>query len=179
VVDWARPRSPDGLPQGAIGLDRPTRAVMRWAMRDWQRMQRLNATLGTAGAAWQLDVRPAIASAAFFVIRTASPDQGTEALLRHGMALQRFWLAAEQLGLGLQPALATLIFAHHGRHGTAFTTEAALRARAAGLAARVTALLGDPDAVVFLGRLGHRRPGAPGPRSVRRPLEELLLPAGG
>jgi nitroreductase len=148
-------------------------------MRDWQRMQRLNATLGTAGAAWQLDVRPAIASAAFFVIRTASPDQGTEALLRHGMALQRFWLAAEQLGLGLQPALATLIFAHHGRHGTAFTTEAALRTRAAGLAARFTALLGDPDAVVFLGRLGHRRPGAPGPRSVRRPLEELLLPAGG
>jgi hypothetical protein len=95
------------------------------------------------------------------------------------MALQRFWLAAEQLGLGLQPALATLIFAHHGRHGTAFTTEAALRTRAAGLAARFTALLGDPDAVVFLGRLGHRRPGAPGPRSVRRPLEELLLPAGG
>ncbi len=179
VVDWTRPRSPDGLPQGAIGLDRPTRAVMRWAMRDWQRMRRLNAVLGTAGAAWQLDLRPAIASAAFFVIRTAGRDQGTEALLRHGIGLQRFWLAAEQLGLGLQPALATLIFAHHGRHGTAFTSEAALRTRAAGLAARFTALLGDPDAVVFLGRLGQRPPGAPGPRSVRRPLAELLLPAGG
>lgn len=184
VVDWNHARSPDGLPQGAIGLDRPTRAVMRWAMRDWRRMQRLNATLGTAGAAWQLDLRPAIASAAFFVIRTTdpdqgSPDQGAEALLRHGMALQRFWLAAEQLGLGLQPALATLIFAHHGRHASAFTTEAALRSRAAGLAARFSSLLGDPDAVVFLGRLGQRPPGAPGPRSVRRPLEELLLPAGG
>lgn len=176
VVDWHRPRSPDGLPDGAIGLDRPTRAVMRWAMRDWQRMHRLNRILGTAGAAWQLDLRPALASAAFFVIRPRHPAREPADLLRHGMALQRFWLAAEQLGLGLQPALATLIFAHHGRHGTAFTVEPALRARAARLAGRFAAALGVPDAVLFLGRLGRRRPGLPGPRSIRRPLEELLLP---
>jgi molybdopterin/thiamine biosynthesis adenylyltransferase/nitroreductase len=177
VVDWHRARSPDGLPEGAIGLDRPTRAVMRWAMRDWQRMQRLNRVFGTAGAAWQLDLRPALASAAFFVIRAREAAGGPEALLRHGMALQRFWLVAEQLGLGLQPALATLIFAHHGRHGTGFTADAALRSRAGGLARSFAALLGDPDLVLFLGRLGRRRPGrVPGPRSVRRPLEELLLP---
>lgn len=176
VVDWHRPRSPDGLPQGAIGLDRATRAVMRWAMRDWTRMQRLNRILGTGGAALQLDLRPALASAAFFVIRMRTPGAEPADLLRHGMALQRFWLVAEQLGLGLQPALATLIFTHHGRHGTAFTTEEALRPRAARLAARFAALLGEPDAVLFLGRLGRRRPGLPGARSVRRPLEELLLP---
>jgi molybdopterin/thiamine biosynthesis adenylyltransferase len=178
VVDWHHPRSPTGLPSGAIGLDRPTLAVMRWAVRDWQRMQRLNKVAGTWGAQLQLDIRPALASAAFFVIRTRAPDDTAPAQLRHGMALQRFWLAAEAMGLGMQPALATLIFAHHGRHATAFTVDVQLRTHAARLAARLEQVAGDIDALVFLGRLGQRRPGLPGPRSVRRPLEELLLPAG-
>ncbi len=187
MVDWHRQRSPDGLPAGAIGLDRPTLAIMRWAMRDWSRMQRLNKVLGTWSAQLQLDLRPAIASAAFFVVRTRTRDDGVmrtrtrdddaQATLRHGMALQHFWLVAEELGLAMQPALATLAFAHHGRHGTAFTADATLRERAARLAARLEAVTGDADSLVFLGRLGQRRPGLPGPRSVRRSLEELLLPA--
>ncbi len=181
MVDWHRTRSPDGLPAGAIGLDRPTLAIMRWAMRDWGRMRRLNTVLGTWTAQLQLDLRPAIASAAFFVVRAretdAAPVAGGEATLRHGMALQRFWLVAEALGLAMQPALATLAFAHYGRHGTEFTADARLRERAAVLAARLETVAGDPDALVFMGRIGQRRPGLPGPRSVRRPLEELLLPA--
>jgi hypothetical protein len=52
-----------------------------------------------------------------------------------------------------------------------------LRARAAQLATRLAAVAGDPDTLVFLGRIGQRKAGLPGSRSVRRPLEELLLPA--
>ncbi|WP_311762351.1 hypothetical protein, partial [Pseudomonas aeruginosa] len=56
VVDWQHRRSPAGIPASATGLDRPTRAVMRWAIRDWQSMRRLNAVLGTWGAQAQLDL---------------------------------------------------------------------------------------------------------------------------
>jgi len=177
MVDWQRERSPDGLPARAIGLDRPTLAVMRWAMRDWARMRRVNNLLGTWSAALQLDLRPAVASAALFTIRARRAGRGPLDVLRWGEGLQRFWLEAESLGLGMQPALATLIYADHGKRGTPFTTEAKPRARAAVLARRLADLAGDTDALVFLGRLGRRHPGIPGPRSVRRPLEELLLPA--
>lgn len=186
VIDWHHARSPTGLPVGAIGLDRPTLAIMRWAMRDWSRMQRLNAVLGTWTATFQLDLRPALASATFFVVRQRTrgeivrkrtPDPGAAAALRHGIALQRLWLAAEAMGLAMQPALATLSFAHHGRHATPFTVDERLRQRATQLASRLEAVAGNLDDLVFLGRLGQRPPGLPGPRSVRRPLEELLLPA--
>jgi len=181
VVDFRRARSPGGIPAGALGLDPATVALMRWAMRDWQRMRRLNGLAGTWAPALQMDLRPALASAAFFVVRAVRPpEEGERAgfLLRAGARLQRFWLTATALGLGMQPALATVIFADHGARGTAFTQEPGIAARAAELAGRFRALLGAPEEVLFMGRIGALKPGLPGPRSVRRPLEELLLPPG-
>jgi molybdopterin/thiamine biosynthesis adenylyltransferase/nitroreductase len=175
VLDWQRPRSPAGIPVGALGLDAATLALMRWAMRDWRRLDRLNRTIGTLAAAFQMDLRPALASAAFFVIRPARPAD-PPALLHAGEALQRFWLTATELGLGFQPALATLIFADHGARGTEFSAAPGLAQRAATLAERFRATLGDPREVVFMGRLGAQPPGIPGPRSVRRPLDDLMQP---
>jgi hypothetical protein len=145
------------------------------AMRDWRRLDRLNRTIGTLAAAFQMDLRPALASAAFFVIRPARPAD-PPALLHAGEALQRFWLTATELGLGFQPALATLIFADHGARGTEFSAAPGLAQRAATLAERFRATLGDPREVVFMGRLGAQPPGIPGPRSVRRPLDDLMQP---
>jgi len=177
VVDFQRPRSPDGIPVGTLGLDRTTVSIMRWAMRDWQRMHRLNRITGTWAAALQMDLRPALASGGFFVVRQSHtvPDECRIGfLLRAGESLQRFWLTATAMGLGMQPALATVIFADHGARGTPFTQDPLLSARAGELAARFRRTLGDPTDVLFMGRIGALPPGPPGPRSVRRPLEELL-----
>ena len=79
-------------------------------------------------------------------------------------------------------AVADLLLAHGGFDVAGFLDAAPKLAQVLGLPvlgdeSRFAALLGDPDGVLFLGRVGQRRPGhVPGPRSVRRPLEELLLP---
>lgn len=180
VVDWSLARSPHGLPAQAIGLNKPTLRMMRWAMNDWRRMHRLNSTMGTAGAAIQLDIVPGLASAAFFSLRTepTAPGQDrAERLLRDGEQIQRFWLTATRRGLALQPALATLIFADHGATDAPFTADPRLRAAAVRLAADVTGLLGPVSGLRFLGRVGRRPDGMPGPRSVRRSVQDLTLPA--
>ena len=179
VLDWTRRFSPTGIPVLSLGLDRATLAIMRWGMADWCRMERLNRWLGTGGVALQLDLLPGLASAAFFSIRADLPETGPsriEALLSAGQALQRFWLTATQLGLAMQPALATLIFADHGARDTAFTQDAASRARARRLSARFVTVFGRPASdYIFLGRIGERFAALPRARSIRRPLEDLLI----
>ena len=177
VIDWANARSASGLPARAVGLDRATLSIMRWGMVSWQRMRRLNALLGTGGAALQLDVLPGLRSAAFFSVRARAGDRGEPVLaaLRDGERLQRFWLTATRLGLGVQPALATVIFADHGAQGTPFSAAAGLPERANRLAASVAAVLGPVGELRFLGRIGLRPAGMPRPRSVRRPLADLLV----
>ena len=183
VVDWIRDRSPDGIPARAIGLNRPTRLLMKWATQRWTRMQRLNALLGTGGAAMQMDIWPALASSAFFVVHVPAHPTGTDAtdptsLLRTGEQLQRFWLTATRLGLAVQPALATLIFADYGATASSFTRDARVQRRAAVLGRRVEAMLGPVATLKFIGRIGLRSDRLPGARSVRKPLEELLWPPG-
>ena len=174
VLDWERRHSPDGLPARAIGLGRATLAVMRWGMRSWPRMVRLNALMGTGAAAAQLDMIPSVQSAAFFSIhRNAVPDDPA-GMLRCGEHLQRFWLEATKLGLGLQPALATVIFAQYGLALTPFTGDRTVLERATRLSHSFERVLGPVDDVVFLARIGRRRPGLPGPRSVRKPLTALI-----
>ena len=180
VIDWQRDRSPDGLPARATGLNTPTLAIMRWGMARWSRMQRLNAVLGTGAAALQLDLRPALGSAAYFVIR-AEPTSPTEServvrLLGIGERVQRFWLTATGLGLAVQPALATLIFADYGARHAPFTTDERSRQRASVLAERATAILGPLESIHFIGRIGEQRFELPGPRSVRKPLHALMMP---
>ena len=177
VVDWRRRHSPDGLPAAALGLNAPTLRLMRWGMGSWARMRRLNAVIGTAGASAQLDLWPGLNSAAFLVIR-AKPGgdaaRSPDALLAAGMHIQRFWLTATELGLAMQPALATLIFAAYGAAGERFTAEPKLLEKASLLSRKAHALLGPLDDAVFLARIGQRRGRLPKARSTRRPLPELM-----
>jgi nitroreductase len=179
ILDWERRQSPDRIPAGAVGLDRLTLRVMRWAMGDWKRMDRLNRALGTLGARLQMDYLPGLACGAHFTVtRRASPRSDRDevpSLLHAGEALQRFWLTATRLGLTMQPSLAPLCFASHGRHNVTFTSDAKARAQAAALAADLEKLLvRDPASLLFMGRLGWPRSRRVSPRSIRRPLEELL-----
>lgn len=179
VIDWARGFSPDGLPSRALGLDKVTLKLMRWAMQDWSRLQRLNRYAGTWLARAQLDYAPGLASGAFFTLRLRAapdPDERVPALLRAGQDIQRFWLEAARLGLAMQPGLAILAFAEYGARDVAFTNEPALRRKASALAEKFKATLGeDPAGFVFLGRIGEALPRLPLSRSIRRSVAGLSV----
>ena len=178
VVDWTNRHSATGLPAGAIGLDRATLRIMRWAMQDWRRMHRMNQAVGTLTAAAQLDLLPGLASAAYFGVQPvgASPQGDPAALVRAGAALQRFWLTATQLGLALQPASALLMMAHYGEADAHFTSNARLRQKTRRIARSFTGIFGaEADSFLFLGRIGQPRPRLPSARSVRRPVADLLM----
>ena len=183
IIDWARRHSPSGIPAGAIGLDRGTLRVMRWAMQSWDRVHRLNRLTGTWAAAAQFDLAPGLGSAAFFSIGGPGPvgaEGRVPALLRAGQDIQRFWLMATRLGLAIQPGFASLIFAHYGAGDIPFTEDATLRAKARRLAGLFVDTFGRrPEELVFLGRIGQPRNRVPRPRSTRRPLGELLHGRGG
>ncbi len=183
MLDFGRKHSPVGIPGGAVGLDRATLAIMRWAMRRWSRLRLLNRLGGTWSTAAQLDLLPGLASGAFFTMRPADPaietepgtDRRVEALLRVGEGVQRFWLEASRLGLAMQPALAILAFAQYGEAKTIFSADPAVVRKAEALATRFRHALGDSaDRFVFIGRIGQPRPRLPVTRSTRRPLGELI-----
>jgi hypothetical protein len=146
-------------------------------------MQRLN-RLGTWGTAVQLDYVPGLGASAFVVFRRPAVGTGPAGfgdLIETGQAIQRFWLTATQLGLALQPTLATVAFAEYGETGKDFTTDQSLRGKAKALAAAFRRQLKvAPADVVFIARIGEPRPRLPCYRSVRLPLDALIerQPAG-
>ncbi len=182
ILDWERSFSPDGVPAGAVGLSPMTRMIMRRVMRSWPRVRFMNRFLGgTVSARIEMDLVPGLACAAHFTVaRKAPPEHADEvpSLLRAGEALQRLWLTATRMGLVMQPALAPLCFAHYGRHEIAFTGDDAMLRKTAALAARIARLAaGDPEDLVFAGRVGWPLSRAASTRSVRRPLPDLIVPA--
>ncbi|HYZ61818.1 MAG TPA: hypothetical protein VE650_05140, partial [Acetobacteraceae bacterium] len=181
IIDWKNRYSRTGVPAQAIGLDAATLRLMRWAMADWGRADRLNRILGTGAAAAQLDLVPGMRSSGFFAIGPASADwsRSAESLLQAGQALQRFWLTATKLGLAIQPSLAVLLFAHYGEVGASFTQDERLRTKAGALAAAFGSAFGQKaDQILFLGRIGQAASGGAKARSIRRPLAELMAGTG-
>lgn len=178
VIDWTAKHSPTGIPAGAVGVDRLTLRLMRWTLRHWGRARTINRLFGTGALSLQLDYIPAWRSAGFFTIRQRDlPGTGearTVALLRAGQKLQRFWLTAARLGLAMQPAYATLIFAQYGADGTEFTTDRGVMRRARRLADRFKSTFdAHPADILFLGRIGEPVRGRDHGRSTRRSLAEL------
>jgi hypothetical protein len=178
IIDWDVNLSPAKIPAGALGLLRPTKRIMRWAMRDWPRMQLLNRLGGTVLAALEMDYVPILSSAAAFTLRChagVQDERKTVDLLHAGIHIQRFWLTAARLGLALQPTLAMLAFAHYGESDLPFTADTAVRAKATRLAKVFRSAFGaGPEDFVFMGRIGEPLPRMGVCRSVRRPLVELM-----
>lgn len=184
IIDWERRHSPDRIPAGSLGLDAPTLILMRWSLGDWRRTAGLNRLpAATLAARLQMDYRPGRHCAAHFMLaRRVAPPHGSheegECLLRAGQAIQRFWLTATARGLSLQPAVATLIYAFYGRHRQPFTESPAIRRKAEALADALEAVApAGIDHLLFCGRLGRPMARRAGPRSVRKPLEALLVDA--
>ena len=177
VIDWQRAQSPDRIPARAVGLAGASLPMLRWALGDWSRMQRVN-RLGTWATAAQLDLLPGLGSSAFVVFRWAEGRSETsrpDHVLDAGRAIQRFWLTATRLGLVMQPTLAMLAFAEYGQNGTGFTVELKLRRKAETLAAAFRRWFGiGPGEVVFVARIGAPRDRLPLFRSTRLPLDSLI-----
>ena len=177
VIDWNNQHSPDGLPAGAIGLDRATLRVMRWAMAGWNRMALLNRLAGTYSAMAQLDLWPGLRCAAFFGISSVPNREPytIEAKLDAGAAIQRFWLTCTKLGLALQPSAAMLMVADQGKREQFFTTDPLLARKIRKVSAAFPGVFGaGSDHYVFIGRIGEPKTRVPGPRSTRRPWSELV-----
>lgn len=174
IIHWNATRSPDKVPDQALGVDKATLKLMKWAMGSWKRMSTVNALMGTWAPRLQMDLVPGIACAAHFVLKARREPRGIDDYVAAGRALQRFWLTLTQLGLFMQPEMTPLIFSKYVREGRVFTSKKALHAPARRLQQDAAALIFD-DALfpVYMGRLGAGP--APHARSERLPVERLLV----
>ena len=176
VIEWRSRFSRTGIPDQAVGLDPLTTRLMEWTLRKWERVTFLNRYLaGTLMPRLQLDVLPALRCGAHFVLVAHDEPEDIDDYVTAGRAVQRFWLTATQLGLRLQPEMTPLIFADYVRQGLRFTTDDKGWARAQRVSGQLDALLGADVSrrAVFMGRIGAGP--APLARSLRKPLEELLI----
>lgn len=176
VIEWGARYSADRIPDQALGADALSVRSMRWLLASWRRVQLMNRYFGgTLAPRLQLELLPGLRCAAHFAIVSAQAPSGIEDHLRAGAAAQRFWLTACSLGLQLQPQHTPIMFAAYARRGVRFTEVGQARARAGEVAAALEGILGPEHAskAVFLGRLG--RGAAARARSLRLPLQELVL----
>jgi molybdopterin/thiamine biosynthesis adenylyltransferase len=176
-IEWGVQFSEHHIPEGALGVDLPTRRIMRWALHSWSRVQFLNRFLaGTWLPRLQMDWRTGLGCAAHFVIVADKPLLTTGDYLAGGGAMQRFWLEATRRGLQLQPEMTPLIFSRYVAQARTFTSIVAEQSLAETLAGQLGDLLGDagsPLQRVYMGRVGFGP--APQSRSVRPPLDMLLI----
>jgi len=174
ILDWEQRFSREGVPAAAVGVDPLTLKLMRFVLRDWRRADFFNRFLaGTVIPRVQLDLIPGVFCSAHFVLSRKTeppPEDAVAAFFRTGEALQRFWLTATRLGLAIQPGLAPLCFAYHGRAGTTVSN----RGRIAKLAKKLTGCFPNDGSVLFLGRIGVSRR-VPTARSIRRSIADLKL----
>ncbi len=176
VIDWENPASPDRIPSAAVGLDPLTLRLTHWAMKRWERVAFLNRYLaGTLLPRLQLDLWPGISCAAHFALLAPAHPQNIDAYVAAGQVMQRFWLIATRLGLYLQPEMTPLIFHEYIRDKVRFSQHDAMFDHAADVSSKLTRLLGEQgvETAVFFGRIGAGP--APASRSMRLPLDELLL----
>ncbi|MGD9600848.1 MAG: molybdopterin biosynthesis protein MoeY [Gammaproteobacteria bacterium] len=178
VIEWRARFSETRVPELAVGFDPVSARVSEWALRSWLRVRFANRFLGgTLFPRIQLDYLPALACAAHFLIVAEAPPSTVDDYLAAGAAWIRLWLTCASLGLHLQPEMTPLIFCEYARAGVPFSAVDASMRAAHALVESVDHLLGD-DALgaVVMGRIGTGS--APTSRSLRRPLDELLIAPG-
>ncbi len=176
AIQWRSRFSEDRLPDEAIGLDPVGTALMRWAMRSWDRVSFMNRYLaGTLLPRLQLDLLPGLRCGGFVLLTAREPARELDDYVAAGGAVQRLWLAATEAGLLLQPQMTPLIFARYLRQGIAFTRQRRAVERARDLAGGLVTMFGADAAqrAVFLARVGR----GPNPvsRSLRLPMDRLLV----
>jgi hypothetical protein len=175
VIEWDCITSENRIPSAALGASRATLAMMRWAMKTWQRVDFLNRYFaGTLTPRIELDLIPSLACAAHCVLLAREPPSTPDDYVTAGRALQRLWLTSAKLGLQLQPEYTPLVFARYARENADFTSMPAAIRQADRIRFAADRLLGAEDArrAAFMCRVGAGSPAHA--RSLRLPLERLL-----
>lgn len=177
-IEWGVRFSEDRLPEEGIGLDVPTRKVMRFALGGtWKRVEFLNRFFaGTWLPRLQMDWRTSVNCAAHFLIVADKPMETMTDFMDGGAAMQRFWLHAARAGLQFQPEMTPVIFSRYVSESLTFTRVDSEQALAVDLANDLAKLFPDganPWQRVYMGRVGFGE--TPISRSIRRPLESLLI----
>lgn len=178
AIQWRSRFSEDRVPDQALGIDPMTARLMRFVMKSWARVDFFNTYLaGTWAPRIQMDFIPGLACAAHFVMKSRRKPTSIDDFVAAGRAVQRFWLTVTQLGLFQQPEMTPLIFGSYVRNGIQFTSVAQLANSARQLETATRSVVGnDLDCAIWMGRIGAGS--APVSRSTRRPLAQLMLPAG-
>lgn len=175
VIEWNARFSEDKVPDQALGVDRATLHLMQFVMKSWERVRFFNTFLaGTWIPRIQMDMIPAIACGAHFVLYADKPPSKVDDYVTAGRAMQRFWLTATELGLVMQPEITPLIFARYARENLPFSRITTTSDRARSVSAGLESLIGEEvgRTACFMGRLGA------GPeatsRSTRRQVAQLM-----
>jgi len=177
VIAWNCNTSEDRIPDASLGAGPVLLATMRFAMSSWQRVDFLNRYLGgTVLPRLMLDFLPGIFCSSHFALIAQEVAQSTLQRVDAGRAVQRLWLTATRLGLQMQPSYTPLVFASYARAGRHFTRVDGADAKARAIAQRLAEILDGRSArAVFLGRLGPQRAQAAATRSIRLPLDRLIV----
>ncbi len=174
VIEWNARFSEDKIPDQAVGLDAMATKLMRWVMQSWQRVEFFNTYLaGTWLARVELDLIPAMACGAHFVLIANKADTFPDSYVQAGQAVQRLWLTATSLHLQLQPELTPLIFASYVRHGKRISARTGIDEKAAELVKDLVTMI-EPDCLanaLFMGRVGAGTPAQA--RSLRLAADKL------
>lgn len=176
IIEWQAQFSEERVPDQALGTDPMTTRLMRFVMQSWDRVELFNRFFaGTWAPRIQLDFLPGLACAAHFLLLAKAPARTIDDYVAAGRATQRFWLTVTQLGLQLQPEVTPLVFTRYAREGIAFSIKPGAQQMAQRLDQRFVGVVGEHAAAhaVFMGRVGNGR--QPSSRSLRRPLESLLI----
>lgn len=177
IIAFDSDTSEDRVPGAALGAPAPLLAVMRWAFGSWQRMERVNRYLGTWMPRLLLDFIPSLLCGAHVAFAATAPLAHLSDRLAAGRAIQRFWLTATRLDLQMQPSYTPLLFARYAKEGRMFSRTPHAIPAAQAVRKELLRVLGpDADNVFWFCRIGAAR--AVRGRSLRLPLDELILPHG-
>lgn len=175
VIEWDSQYSETRIPDQAIGVDRLTLKLMRWAMASWERVHFLNRFLmGTLMPRLQLDLLPGLACGAHFGLIANRPLSTVDDYVAAGRNVQRLWLTATRLGLQVQPEMTPIIFSRFVREGRDFTKVQRSAEIARKLATDLEAQFKPVEVsrLAFLGRIGAGP--AARARSTRLSLPRLM-----
>jgi nitroreductase len=178
VIQWHAHTSVDRLPDASLGADPLLLATMRFAMGSWRRIDLMNRFAGgTLLPRLMLDFLPGVMCSAHFALIAQATPRASADFVSAGRAVQRLWLTATRYGLQMQPSYTPLVFARYAREGRQFTTSPRAITEAASIAQRLDDALGPSNAenAVFLGRLGPATGQTEPARSIRLPLDRLLV----
>jgi nitroreductase len=177
-IRWSRENAlatRDGLELATLELSAADQAALR-LVSDWSVMVALAETGGGEGLG--RSARRSVAAASAMGLLTMPPAgrdiSAKDSYFRGGVALQRVWLLATELGLAFQPMTALVYLFARLEDGQAEGFEGHERRELGTLRSRYRELwrLVEPEVEIILFRLAYAGP--PSARSLRRPVSEVL-----